>query len=286
MTQETKLTIREQSIPSTLEDVKSLASAFAKSGMFQDAKDVAAAIVKIQAGRELGLPPVYSTQNIRMIKGQLSTSANTMALLVKSSPKYNYRIREHDNEHCLIAFYEKAGEKWEEVGTSLFTIEDAKTAQLVKPDSNWAKFPRAMLFSRAISQGARIYCPDAIGGAYTTEEMLAVVNESGSNETSETPEGVIDSTATEVSADPDWDNLESAGSQPGAELSTAPQRSKIFAAAKEQNIPEEELRKYIKFHYNLDSTKDLTKKQASDIIEAIQTGTFKFVEEQQPLPAQ
>jgi hypothetical protein len=138
--------------------------------MFSDLKSMAQAIVKIQAGRELGLPPVYSMQNINMIRDRLTTSANTMAMLVKRGEKYNYRIKEHTDAICSIEFYEDG----KPVGVSTFTIEDAKRADLVKPNSGWAKYPRAMLFSRAISQGARIYCPDAIGGVYTEEEMQSI----------------------------------------------------------------------------------------------------------------
>lgn len=174
VTDEKGLTTTLAALPATFEELSNMAKAFVASGMFQDTKQLAQATVKIQAGRELGLPPVYSMQNINLIRGRLTTSANTMAMLVKKSGRYNYRIKEHHDKSCTIVFYERDGEKWAEVGESNFTIEDAKRADLVKPDSGWMKFPRAMLFSRAISQGARLYCPDAIGGVYTDEEIRAI----------------------------------------------------------------------------------------------------------------
>lgn len=157
-----------------LTSVQSLAEAFTQSGMFTDIKSKAQAIVKIVAGSELGLPPVYSMQNINLIRNRLTTSANTMAMLVKKSGRYNYRIKKHDEQECSIAFYEIENDKWVEVGDSTFTMKDATKADLVKPESGWAKYPRAMLFSRAISQGARIYAPDAIGGIYTDEEIRSI----------------------------------------------------------------------------------------------------------------
>jgi len=165
---------QELAIPVSFEETTNLARAFVQSGMFSDTKQLSQAIVKIQAGRELGLPPVYSMQNINMIRNRLTTSANTMAMLIKKSGRYNYRIKEHTDRSCTIVFYELDGEKWIEVGESTFTLEDAKRADLVKPDSGWMKYPRAMLFSRAISQGARLYCPDAIGGIYTDEEIRSI----------------------------------------------------------------------------------------------------------------
>ncbi len=167
---------KADALPSSFEEISSMARAFVASGMFQDTKQLSQAIVKIQAGRELGLPPVYSMQNINMIRDRLTSSANTLAMLVKRSGRYNYRIKEHTNEICAIIFFERDGDKWVEIGTSTFTMTDAKTANLVKADSGWVKFPRAMLFSRAISQGARIYAPDAIGGMYTDEEIRCIPN--------------------------------------------------------------------------------------------------------------
>jgi hypothetical protein len=174
MTTEKSLAIKTDALPTTFEEIRGMADAFVRSGMFSDAKQQAQAIVKIQAGRELGLPPVYSMQNINMIRDRLTTSANTIAMMVKRSGKYNYRVKEHTDTVCLIIFYENDNGKFVETGESKFTIDDAKRANLVRPDSGWVKFPRAMLFSRAISQGARIYTPDAIGGIYTDEEIRSI----------------------------------------------------------------------------------------------------------------
>ena len=166
-------------VPSSLEEVSGLAKAFVASGMFSDTKQLSQAIVKIQAGRELGLPPVYSMQNINLIRDRLTRdrltcSANTMAMLVKTSGRYNYHIKEHNDLSCSITFYELDGGKWVDVGISTFTMDDAKRAGIIKPGGGWEKYPRAMLFSRAISQGARMYAPDAIGGVYTDEEIRSI----------------------------------------------------------------------------------------------------------------
>ena len=161
-------------IPASFQDISDMAKAFVASGYFSDTKAMAQAIVKIQAGKELGLPPVYSMQNINLIRDRLTSSANTLAMMVKKSGRYNYRVTEHSDQSCTITFYESEEGKWVEVGTSTFTIEDAKRADLIKPGGGWVKYPRAMLFSRAISQGARMYAPDAIGGVYTDEEIRSI----------------------------------------------------------------------------------------------------------------
>jgi hypothetical protein len=53
--------------------------------------------------------------------------------------------------------------KWEEIGTTEFTLEDARRAQL--GGDNWRKWPKAMLFARCISSGYKQHCPDALGAA-------------------------------------------------------------------------------------------------------------------------
>lgn len=71
------------------------------------------------------------------------------------------------------------GRRGESLGVSEFTIEEARQAELTSRPP-WRKYPRAMLFARAMSQGVRTYCPDVFGTAvYTPEELDAPVNESG-----------------------------------------------------------------------------------------------------------
>ena len=147
--------------------IQSMGEAFEKSELFPDIKSKAQAIVKIIAGQELLLPPVYSMQNFYIIKGRLSMAAETMGLLLKRGGKYNYRVVEHTDDKCAIQFYENGNE----VYLSTFTIADAKRAGLVRADGNWVKYPRAMLFSRSMSQGAKIVAPELLGDAHTVEEM-------------------------------------------------------------------------------------------------------------------
>lgn len=123
--------------------------------------------LKILAGRELGMGPVASVQNIIMVKGRPTLKAQTWAALIKRHPRYDYRVKTHTNEVCAIDFLDNA----EIVGTSTFTMDDAKRAGLAGGD-NWRKYPSAMLFARAVTQGGRTYCPDvAVGGIYTPDEL-------------------------------------------------------------------------------------------------------------------
>ena len=128
---------------------------FHKSGFFVDVRDEAQAITKILLGKELGFSPIWSMTNIHVIKGKPELSANALASLVRLSGTYDYEVIETTDTACTLRF--KRGD--EELGVSTFQIGDATRAGLVKKDSNWTKYPRAMLFARAMSQGVRMYCP-------------------------------------------------------------------------------------------------------------------------------
>jgi hypothetical protein len=152
-----------------------VAKASAASGFFRDSKQLAQAIVKIQAGQEHGFGPVTSMAHFYVIDGKVSVDGPLMAAAIKRSGKYTYRKRAHTTTECVLEFYERVGEKWESLGESSFTMEDAKTAGLLGKD-NWRKYPKNMLFWRALCNGAREHCPDAVFGLYTAEEMGAVVD--------------------------------------------------------------------------------------------------------------
>jgi hypothetical protein len=168
---EQKAIATTQLIPSSLEEIRSLGEIFARSGMFSDVRDAAQAVVKILAGRELGLPPLMSMTKIYIVKGQVAISATAMAALIKQSGVYDYRIAELTNERCTIVFFERG----QEVFRSTFTIEDAKRAGVLGNES-WQRYPRNMLFARALSNGARFVCPHLLAGVYVPEELAENAN--------------------------------------------------------------------------------------------------------------
>lgn len=195
-----------QDVPS----LEGLGAIFYKSGMFPDIKSEAQAVVKILAGQELGLPPIYSMTKIAIVKGRVTVGAEAIAALVKRDSHYHYQVTEHSSERCSIDFYEDGKKAY----SSTFTMADAKGAGLVKQDSAWQTYPRAMLFSRAVSQGARIVCPHLIAGVYTHEEMGMEVTEEGELVAPPVVEPIETSSATAATTSP----LLQAALQAGATL--------------------------------------------------------------------
>lgn len=157
----------------TFDDTERVALAMVKSGYFTDTHDASQAIVKIMAGREMGFEPFASMTGVYIIQGRPSIGANLMAAAVKRHPHYDYRVQEMTDDACEIIFLQDG----KEIGRSRFTLADAKKAGT----KNLDKFPRNMLFARAMSNGVRWYTPDVFSGApvYTPEELGANVNEAG-----------------------------------------------------------------------------------------------------------
>lgn len=157
----------------TFEETEKVAKALQGSRYFNDVNNIEQAITKILAGREMGFGPFASMRGVYIIQGAPALSANLMASAVKRSGRYNYRVREMSDQVCKIEFFEGA----QSIGVSEFTIENARKAGT----KNLDKFPRNMLFARAMSNGVRWFCPDVMGGAsvYTPEELGAAVNEDG-----------------------------------------------------------------------------------------------------------
>jgi hypothetical protein len=140
-----------------------VARIFRASGLFPDIQSEAAAAAKLIVGRGLGLSDYDCMAGLHLVSGKVVLAANLMAAAVKRAGRYDYRA-DCTDERCEITFYQRDGAKWVTIGTTSFSMADAKRAGL-DGGQNWRKHPRAMLFARCISMGYRQHCPDALGGA-------------------------------------------------------------------------------------------------------------------------
>lgn len=153
-----------------VKDIMDMSKMFVESGMFTDAKSVAQAFVKIQAGQEIGLAPFASMSGINVIMGKPTFGAGVIASTVKGSGKYDFKVKELNEKLCSIDFFEGK----ELIGNSTFTIEDAKK----QATKNLDKFPKNMLYARAISNGQKWFCPDVFQmSVYVPEEMPEQITE-------------------------------------------------------------------------------------------------------------
>ena len=165
-----------------VDELKRIGTMLALSGYFETAqnRDVAVAqmCVKVMAGKELGFGPFASVNGIHVIKGKPSVAANLMAAAVKANPRYDYRVRQMDNEAAKIEFFEiDASGKRESLGISEFTRADAGKAGT----QNMDRYARNMMFARAMSNGVKWFVPDVFNGnmVYVPEELGAEVDGDG-----------------------------------------------------------------------------------------------------------
>ena len=177
MTNQLATTNQEHGIVHSMDDVMRAAEIMSKSGYFADAKEAAQCGVKIMAGVEMGFGAFASMTGVHIIQGKPTIGANLMASAVKGRGKYDYRVREMTAKRCVIEFFEGG----KTIGISDYTIEEATAAGLTAKDI-WKKYPKNMLFSRAISNGIRWFAPDVFSGStvYTAEELDAPADEDGS----------------------------------------------------------------------------------------------------------
>lgn len=166
-------------------EIQSMGEVFFKSGMFGDMKNAMQAMVKIQAGNELGLPPFASMAGIHIVSGKPTLGSNIVATLIENDPRYHYQVIEASDTKCSIDFYKNEKKS----GNVSITIQEAHKANMhqqwkngkFEPKITWKNFPSDMLFARCITRGARRYTPGIFGGSpiYTPEEMGVDVDEEG-----------------------------------------------------------------------------------------------------------
>jgi len=192
-----------------LDDLQRMARLLVASGYF-DAKgapevQIAQLATKILAGRELGYGPYTAVQGIHIIQGKPQVSANLMAAAVKAHPRYDYRVRKMTDDEVAIEFFENK----EKIGISTFSAADARRAGT----QNVQKFPRNMLFARALSNGVRWYTPDVFFG-----NSVYVEGEIGEVETEQVAYIIVDRESGEVIESPpsinSLDDVEAMDSNP------------------------------------------------------------------------
>lgn len=186
---------------STVGDIMALGRLLQASGYFKDARDPAKAAVILLAGKELGFTPVYSLMNMDVVDGRLTLRAHAMAGLIKRSGRYDYKVLKADADGAEIEFFRLTYDgtpegahnpKRDSVGVARFGPNDAKRAGL-NGKQNFQKYPAQMYYARAMSTGARWFCPDVFHGAVYAEGEVGEISD-------EPPTRSIDATPRVVEA--------------------------------------------------------------------------------------
>ena len=122
----------------------------------------------ILAGREIGIGPMESLQKIHVVDGRPTMSAELMrSLVLRAGHEIRYGTLTDDTVVCEGR---RAGsDSWTSVK---WTMKDAARVGLAGKDV-WKKYPRQMLTARATAELCRLLFPDALGGITLTAEEVA-----------------------------------------------------------------------------------------------------------------
>jgi len=166
------VSVVEHKMPSplinTMEDLHLFSAAVFKSQMWAGIKNPETAMVRIQAGRELGLQPIMALNKIHVTpRGDIIIATSVLGA-VAMDQGVRWQILQKDPKGCKLKIYRLDGSIPEH--TETFTMEDAKRAKLADKD-NYLMYPEEMCYNRCLSKGLRVFDPRIGAGFYTKEEM-------------------------------------------------------------------------------------------------------------------
>jgi len=145
-------------------------------------------LLALEYGTALGISPVVAMQQIHVIEGKPTASAQLIGGLVRQAG-HKLRVEFDDRTMTATATVIRSDDPDYEF-KAVWTMDRAKAANLVNK-GNWKTYPAAMLKARAITEVARDACPEALFGvAYTAEELApdAPVRVEASTEPTESAE--------------------------------------------------------------------------------------------------
>ena len=214
-----------------------IASDLHKSRLFKTGS-VEQALAVILMGRELGIGPTTALSNIVIAAGKPTLGAALVGALIQKSGKYGYTVTEMSDTSVSVEFFEKLanynGQGVRNLGTSTFTLQDAQRARLAQSQT-WQQYPRNLLLARAITNGARWYCPEVFGGAIYDPDELGIAGSLAP------PEGE-DATGSAPDASPSEGAVDAEFTPNGGALVTLEQLLEMFTAeqilaANDGNLP-------------------------------------------------
>jgi hypothetical protein len=149
--------------------IEKWANYISKSPYYQKMGGEAAIISIWLTARELGLPVMGALNGlIYYVQGQVQISARGMNMLIRKSG-HSIKKKIHTDEICHLIG--ERNDKFGDKAESVFTIQHARKAGLIKPNGVWDKYPARMLFNRALSNLAKDLFADCIGSVYVEGEL-------------------------------------------------------------------------------------------------------------------
>jgi hypothetical protein len=161
----TEIALYSASVPDRMRYAEALAQASLLPEAYR--RQPANVLLALESGAALGVAPMVAIQEIHVIKGKPTLSAQLQSALVRRA---GHRLRVTGDAQHAVCEITRADDP-DFTFRSEWTMERAKDAGLLSNDT-WRKYPQNMLKARAISECSRDACPDVIVGfGYTAEEL-------------------------------------------------------------------------------------------------------------------
>lgn len=173
----------EQVDKTTLDAQLAYAAEIAKSGLIPAdfRKKPENVLVAIEWGRELGLTPIASLNEIYVVHGSPSLSAKAMLMLARAA---GHRVRVQGDDTSATCEIVRADDP-EFQHKVTYSMDDAKRAGLLS-NTGWKNDPKTMLRWRSVANTVRLACPEVLGGiSYLPEEVEEITRRNKSKTTVE-----------------------------------------------------------------------------------------------------
>jgi len=175
-----------------------MAKAFHQSGALPKELDNPAKVLMVlQAGREIGLKPIEALNSFYFVNGKLTLyGQRQIAQVIRAGYAIEWGIC--DDTTSTVKIQRK--DRGKHIVT--FSMEQAKKSGLTTSKYGikevWQKHPKNMLMFKAFGECARFFCPEALDGYYSTEEMTAEIEEENTQVPIPAPTFIIPLETTEM----------------------------------------------------------------------------------------
>jgi hypothetical protein len=146
-------------------DIEKIAETVASSELFPGWKTKEEVMTLMMLAQSEGVPAITAMNRYDMINKRISKKSQAcLSDFIAQGGKIEWL--KSDNEKAQAKFTTPGGVEHVED----FNLDDARRAELVKPHSNWTKYPKSMLRARVITFGLRAVWPQALNMMLSSEE--------------------------------------------------------------------------------------------------------------------
>jgi len=164
----TDLAVTDQ--PLTMTALQNMLAGAALPARYEYVGDAVATII---VGKELGLPPMASLNEMFLVNGSVGLSGKAMMSLVFRAGHAIYTTLDPKVGTAVAWRRDPVSGVLQEVGTYTFTMADAEAAGLAS-SGTYTKYPADMLGWKAVARAVRFAFPDVVMGYLPTEIGIEV----------------------------------------------------------------------------------------------------------------